>query len=138
MAASLTHTNSMFRVPIRMEDRGANNAAGATAGTDAPSLCSSGNTAGEATSKETECNLYAEGYFEILVTPTNIAPKVSGMIDVQDKSTHGYPHGVAETWWPLGKAKYIEPSGEAGVEIEEYDTMYTTGSKINPLGRDAS
>ena len=131
MAASLTQTNSMFRVPIRMEDRGANNAAGATAGTDAPSLCSAGNTAGEATSKETECNLYAEGYFEILVTPTNIAPKVSGLVDVQDKSTHGYPHGDAEDWWPLGKAKYVEPSGEAGVEIEEYDTMYKTGSKNN-------
>ena len=123
---SLYKANSMFRVYVRVEDRGAGRPLA-----DNPSSCS---TSPKSTLAEKECNLWAEGYFEVLVTPTNEAPVVAGLVELDipgapSKADHGYPHGSEEPWWEKKgadvKAKYIKPD----IEIQEYDAMYEEGAR---------
>jgi hypothetical protein len=201
---SLTNANSMFRVPIRIEDRGAGRplavttivatsatsatishtagtrpfaigesvtvkcsgtcdpylsttrsfqvvsvpsgslvvtGTGMAAGTyqagtitvsPPPSSCSSSSH-----SPEKNCNLWAEGYFDVLVTPDNRAPNAPLMVELTSPSdllTYGYPHGTVEPWWEVKngatKAKYIHKATQPlFVEIEEYDAVYDHGSK---------
>jgi hypothetical protein len=97
-----------------------------------PSACSS-----TSHSPEKNCNLWAEGYFDVLVTPDNRAPNAPRMVELNsnaDLQTYGYPHGTVEPWWEVKsgatKAKYIHKATQPlFVDIEEYDALYDHGSK---------
>ena len=115
-ASSLVLSNSMFRIPIRLEDRGDGNRIGGTKLTP-PQLSRSP-------------NLWAEGYFDLVVTPYNFAPKPSNphnsVFEVKATETagYGYPKGRAEEWWgDQNKAKYVKP-----VNVSEYGKLYQEGA----------
>ena len=129
---SLLHPNTLFRVPLRIEDRGTGKRIG---GTPLDMDCT-----GKGNLCETQAespDLWSEAYFDVFISPNNIPPTTSpNPLEIlsSNQINFGYPKNSTPAWWRSGLADNDEmpaPSYMASIiEFEEWDQQYSEGSPV--------